>query len=95
MADTQSSRNLAVLFADISGSAKLYENLGDAEALATVERCLAIIKEVCVEGSGRVVKTIGDEVMAVFPSADGAARAATDMQAHVSTQRTSRGALLE
>jgi class 3 adenylate cyclase len=91
MADTQSSRNLAVLFADISGSAKLYENLGDAEALATVERCLAIIKEVCVEGGGRVVKTIGDEVMAVFPGADAAARAATDMQGRISAQRTSRG----
>jgi class 3 adenylate cyclase len=91
MAETQSSPNLAVLFADISGSAKLYENLGDSEALATVERCLAIIKQVCVEGGGRVVKTIGDEVMAVFPGADGAARAATDMQARISAQKTSHG----
>ena len=85
------SRNLAVLFADISGSAKLYENLGDSEALATVERCLAIIKQVCLDSGGRVIKTIGDEVMAVFPGADGAARAATDMQARISAQRTSRG----
>ena len=88
------SRNLAVLFADISGSAKLYENLGDAEALATIERCLTLIKQVCVDGGGRVVKTIGDEVMAVFPGADGAARAATDMQARISAQRTSHGAPL-
>jgi len=92
MADAQSpSPRLAVLFADISGSAKLYETLGDAEALATVERCLAIIKQVCADTGGRVIKTIGDEVMAVFPGADGAARAATDMQARVSAQRTSRG----
>ena len=88
------SRNLAVLFADISGSAKLYENLGDTEALATIERCLALIKQVCIDGGGRVVKTIGDEVMAVFPGADGAARAATDMQARISSQRTSHGAPL-
>ena len=94
MADSQTSRSLAVLFADISGSTKLYETLGDAEALQTVERCLAIIKQVCVDGGGRVVKTIGDEVMAVFPAADGAARAATDMQARISAQRTSRGAPL-
>jgi class 3 adenylate cyclase len=86
--------SFAVLFADISGSAKLYETLGDAEALATVERVLAIIRKACVDSGGKVVKTIGDEVMAVFPSADGAARAATDMQAHVSMQRTSRGAPL-
>ncbi|HEX8009827.1 MAG TPA: adenylate/guanylate cyclase domain-containing protein [Casimicrobiaceae bacterium] len=87
-------RNLAVLFADISGSAKLYETLGDAEALATVERCLAIIEQACVDSGGRIVKTIGDEVMAVFHAADGAARAATDMQARISSQRTARGAPL-
>jgi class 3 adenylate cyclase len=90
----KSPRNLAILFADISGSAKLYESLGDAEALATIERCLAIIRQACIDSGGRVVKTIGDEVMAVFPAADGAARAATDMQARISAQRTSRGATL-
>jgi len=88
----KTTRDCAVLFADISGSAKLYETLGDAEALATVERCLAIIRKACTDSGGTVVKTIGDEVMAVFPSADAAARAATDMQSHVSLQRTSRGA---
>ena len=87
-------RNLAVLFADISGSAKLYESLGDVEALSTIERCLAIIRQACVDSGGRVVKMIGDEVMAVFPAADGAARAATDMQARISVQRTARGAPL-
>lgn len=87
-------QNLAILFADISGSAKLYESLGDAEALSTVERCLAIIRQACIDSGGRVVKTIGDEVMAVFPAADGAARAATDMQARISAQRTSRGTTL-
>ncbi len=90
----KSPQNLAVLFADISGSAKLYESLGDAEALATIERCLATIRQACVDSGGRVVKMIGDEVMAVFPAADGAARAATDMQARISVQRTSRGASL-
>src|SRR2546428_11139019 len=84
-------QNLAVLFADISGSAKLYESLGDAEALATIERCLAIIRQACIDSGGRVVKTIRDEVMAVFPAADSAARAATDKQARISAQRTSHG----
>ena len=88
---SQTSRNLAILFADISGSAKLYENLGDAEALETVERCLSTIKQVCADGGGRVIKTIGDEVMAVFPTADSAAHAATNMQVRISAQRTSRG----
>ena len=51
-------QNLAILFADISGSAKLYESLGDAEALATIERCLAIIRQACIDSGGRVVLPI-------------------------------------
>ena len=81
---TDASPNLAVLFADVSGSTKLYESLGDNEALATIGRCVALMSSVCVEHGGRVVKTIGDEVMAVFASADKAAQAAAEMQTRVS-----------
>jgi class 3 adenylate cyclase len=75
---------MAVLFADVSGSTKLYEVLGDALALATIGRCVALMSTVCVGHGGRVVKTIGDEVMAVFPAADKAAQAAAEMQARIS-----------
>ena len=81
MADTTS--NMAVLFADVCGSTRLYETLGDTEALATIGRCVVIIGTVCVGHGGRVVKTIGDEVMAVFASADKAAQAAAEMQARI------------
>ena len=88
---TATTRNLAVLFADISGSTKLYETLGNADAQATIERCLAVVKSVCSDGGGRVVKTIGDEVLATFPTSDAAAQAAIEIQLKVSAQRTSRG----
>ncbi len=81
---TDASSHLAVLFADVSGSTKLYESLGDEAALATIGRCVALMSSVCVGHGGRVVKTIGDEVMAVFPSADKAAEAAAEMQSRVS-----------
>jgi adenylate cyclase len=84
------TRNLVVLFADISGSTKLYEFLGNADALATIDRCLQIVKRVCVDFDGRVVKTIGDEVLAVFPAADGAAQAAIEIQLRICKQRTNR-----
>src|SRR5450631_3697808 len=84
------TRNLVVLFADISGSTKLYEFLGNVDALATIDRCLAIVKRVCVDFGGRVVKTIGDEVLAVFPAADAAAQAAIEVQLRISKQRTPR-----
>jgi len=73
----------AILFADVSGSTSLYEKLGDQRALAAVESVLAELrKSVAIQG-GRVVKTIGDEVMAVLPSADAAMQAACDMQSRV------------
>jgi len=91
---TDASPNLAVLFADVSGSTKLYESLGDNEALATIGRCVALMSSVCVEHGGRVVKTIGDEVMAVFASADKAAQAAAEMQTRVSEQAPVGGSRL-
>jgi adenylate cyclase len=74
---------LAVLFADVSGSTRLYETVGDAEALATIGRCLGLVTTACEGYAGRVVKTIGDEVMAVFPTGDQAAQAAAEMQARI------------
>jgi adenylate cyclase len=84
-------RKLAILFADVAGSTKLYETLGDAEALATVGRCLDIMKAVCDDHGGRVVKTIGDEAMAVFPLPANAAYAAIAMQKQIAALRTSQG----
>jgi adenylate cyclase len=77
-------RDLSVLFADVSGSARLYEKLGDTAALQAVERCLKRIERAVSAHRGRVVKTIGDEAMAVFESVDEAFQAATDMQQSVS-----------
>ena len=88
---TSPTRNAAILFADISGSTKLYEVLGNADAQQTIDRCLGIVKKICVDQGGRVVKTIGDEVLASFPTPDAAARAAIEIQIRISAQRTSRG----
>lgn len=70
----------AVLFADVSGSTRLYETAGDAVALAAIEACIAIFRQKTIAEEGRVIKTIGDEVMAQFPSANAAANAAIEMQ---------------
>jgi adenylate cyclase len=75
--------DLAVLFADVSGSTRLYETLGDERALATVGRSVAGMGDACRAHGGRVVKTIGDEVMSVFASADAAAQASIAMQARI------------
>ncbi len=71
--------NLTILFADISGSTRLYEVLGDAPARARVSSCLQMLTEVTVRHGGTVIKTIGDEIMCTYPSAEKAVSAACDM----------------
>jgi adenylate cyclase len=76
-------RELSVLFADVSGSTRLYERLGDAEALHAVDRCIKRMERAVEAFRGRVVKTIGDEVMAVFDSAEDAFQSASEMQQRI------------
>jgi adenylate cyclase len=69
-----------VLFADVSGSTKLYEQVGDAAAHAAIDGCVKLFSAVTEQHGGRVIKTIGDEVMAIFPSAAVAGKAAVEIQ---------------
>lgn len=70
----------AILFADVSGSTKLYDTVGDTLAFAAVQSCVEAFIACTQAKGGRVIKTIGDEVMAVFPDANAATLAAVDMQ---------------
>lgn len=71
---------LSILFADIAGSTRLYETLGDVRAREVVADCIAALARITLQHGGTVVKTIGDEVMATFPAADVAVAAAVAMQ---------------
>lgn len=70
---------LAVLFADVVGSTRLYDSFGDTIAKQMIDECLAVLRAVVQQYGGRVIKTIGDEIMCVLPSADSGCLAATDM----------------
>jgi adenylate cyclase len=76
-------RQGTVLFADVSGSTRLYETAGDAAGLEAVSACLAAARRATEASGGRIVKTIGDEVMGIFSGPDAAASAAAEMQAKV------------
>ncbi len=75
---------LVILFADVVGSTQLYEKLGDLTARDMVGRCLDIMKEATEQHGGTVIKTMGDEVMSTFPTADAAMNAAQQMQQRIS-----------
>ena len=72
--------NRAILFADVAGSTSLYQRHGDRAALACIGSVVAVMQRVIGANQGRVVKTIGDEVMAVFNTADDALRASFEIQ---------------
>jgi class 3 adenylate cyclase len=76
---------VAILFADVVGSTQLYEQLGDAKARQMVSRCLDIMREATEANSGTVIKTMGDEVMSTFPTADDSMNAARRMQEQITT----------
>lgn len=76
----EQGRHTTVLFADVSGSTSLYESVGDKVAMDAIARCLAALRAATEKAGGRVVKTIGDEVMALFAHPDAAGAAACAMQ---------------
>lgn len=76
----QESDTLAILFADIARSTRLYDSLGDRIAKNHIDACLSILTKVTLHHQGTVVKTIGDELMCTFPTALNAVEAAIDMQ---------------
>lgn len=77
------TRPLLVLYADISGSTALYEKFGDVMARGDCAACIDVMVQVMKRFDGRLVKTIGDEVMCVFHDPARGAMAATDMQTAV------------
>jgi class 3 adenylate cyclase len=60
------TQDLAILFADITGSVHLYETLGDLGAKEIVNRVIQILQEEVIRFKGTPLRTLGDEVMASF-----------------------------
>lgn len=78
---------MAVLFADITESTRLYQELGDARARAVVNDCFNALTGVLPRFEGRLIKTLGDAIMCVFPGADLAVLAASEMQSRVAAMQ--------
>src|SRR5712671_7797092 len=72
--------SLTFLFTDLKGSTELYERVGDLVAFDLVRAHFRVLHEIVAAESGAVVKTIGDAVMATFPTPDRAMAAALKMR---------------
>jgi len=72
--------SLTFLFTDLKGSTDLYERVGDLVAFDLVQTHFKALNDIVAQESGAVVKTIGDAVMATFPTPDRALAAALRMR---------------
>ncbi|WEX76139.1 adenylate/guanylate cyclase domain-containing protein [Sinorhizobium numidicum] len=72
--------SLTFLFTDLRGSTELYERVGDLAAFDLVKTHFSVLNEIVAAEAGAVVKTIGDAVMATFPTPDRAIAAAMRMR---------------
>ena len=72
--------SLTFLFTDLRGSTELYERVGDLAAFDLVKAHFGVLNEIVGAEAGAVVKTIGDAVMATFPTPDRALVAAMRMR---------------
>lgn len=68
-----------ILFADLRGSTSLYEKLGNTEATAVVTQSVALLGRVVESRGGRVIKTLGDGLLAMFEAPPEAVAAADEM----------------
>ncbi len=69
-----------VVFADLTGSTRVFEALGNEKATRAITRLTHWIATVCGAHGGRVVKMLGDGVLAVFPEGASAVGAAVELQ---------------
>jgi len=76
----QSRREVTVLFTDIEDSTRYWGNRGDVEGRLMVDRHNRILLPLVRQFHGKVLKTIGDSIMAMFNSPDAAMNAAIAMQ---------------
>ena len=74
------SDQTTVMFADLMGSTGVFETIGSARASRVVTGLTQWIGDLVVAHHGRVVKTLGDGVLAVFPHAPDAISSVVDIQ---------------
>ncbi|HEX9372611.1 MAG TPA: DUF5939 domain-containing protein [Roseiflexaceae bacterium] len=84
-------RNLTFLFSDLKGSTMIYDTIGDTQAYVRVRDHFEAMKAIIARRRGALVKTIGDAVMAVFPSAEDAVEASLEIQREFTAGQIARG----
>ncbi|MFC1230709.1 MULTISPECIES: adenylate/guanylate cyclase domain-containing protein [Streptomyces] len=80
-------RDLAVGFTDMVGYTRMTRGLDSTELIRVLDRFESLTGDVVADGRGRVVKTIGDEVLFVGESASAAADIALELTARAEAEQ--------
>src|SRR5438045_3762252 len=83
-----SVRPSTVMLADVIGMSRLYASAGDLRAVEAIARCRNVLRDLVQAQGGRIVRTMGERVMALFGAADSAALAATRMHLAIESMPT-------
>jgi len=83
-------RTVTVMFTDIKGSTEYFETFGDIAGLAMVHECNDALRREIEIYQGRVIKTIGDAVMAVFEDGSQSVHAAIAIQRRLQNRNSRR-----
>jgi len=73
-------RNIVVMFTDIQGSTAYFEKHGDSAGLLMVHQCNEALRTIVDGHGGRVIKTIGDGMLATFEDCGRSVEAGIKMQ---------------
>jgi class 3 adenylate cyclase len=69
-----------VVFTDLHGSTAVFEAMGNVLATETITRITSGIARRFEDTNGRVIKTLGDGVLALFPDGESAVKAVVELQ---------------
>ena len=80
-----------VMFADLTGSTGVFETLGNEAATQAITALTQWIAQVVTDYDGRVIKMLGDGVLALFPDGGSAVQAVVQLQREHARRKTSLG----
>jgi class 3 adenylate cyclase/pSer/pThr/pTyr-binding forkhead associated (FHA) protein len=81
---------VTVLFVDIVGSTRFYDEHGDVAGLVMVQKALDLLIPIVEDYEGTVIKTIGDAILARYCDVEQAVRSAIEMQCSLAERNRDR-----
>ena len=76
----QNSQDLTLMFVDIPTVSAIRDMEGELVVREFVDRCLALLGDIREQHDGELIRSVGSTLLCSFAEADGAVRAACDMQ---------------